>query len=190
MPTLADLSWPRSTARLSFRPATPTDAEPTWRYRRLPEVNRWLTSAPPTLEAYAERFRIPENLAKTLVLEKDGEVVGDLYLAVQDAWAQTEVAEQAKGVQAEIGWALAPEHTGHGFATEAVTELVRLCFEDLGLRRLVAYCFADNEASWRLMKRIGMRREAHVVGESLHRSGAWLDGLGYGLLAQEWRHRR
>ena len=64
-----------------------------------------------------------------------------------------------------------------------------MCFEDLGLRRVTANCFADNESSWRLMERVGMRREMHTVSESLHRSGAWLDGLGYALLADEWRTR-
>jgi hypothetical protein len=94
-------------------------------------------------------------LPKTLVIEFDGEVIGDLMLAVSDAWAQAEVVEQAREVQAELGWAL-----------------------------------ADNEASWRLMERVGMRREQHAVAESLHRSGAWLDGLGYALLADEWRGLR
>jgi RimJ/RimL family protein N-acetyltransferase len=52
---------------------------------------------------------------------------------------------------------------------------------------VTANCFAGNEASWRLMERVGMRRELHTVRESLHRSGEWLDGLGYALLADEWR---
>jgi RimJ/RimL family protein N-acetyltransferase len=68
-----------------------------------------------------------------------------------------------------------------------VGTLLRLCFEDLGLRRVTAQCFADNTASWRLMERVGMRRETHGVADSLHRSGAWLDGFGYALLADEWR---
>jgi RimJ/RimL family protein N-acetyltransferase len=67
--------------------------------------------------------------------------------------------------------------------------VLRICFEDLGLRRVTAECFAANEASWRLMERLGMRRESHNVGDSLHRSGEWLDGYGYALLADEWRER-
>ena len=66
-------------------------------------------------------------------------------------------------------------------------ELLRVCFDELGLRRVTADCFAANEASWRLMERVGMRREVHTLRESLHRSGEWLDGLGYALLADEWR---
>ena len=186
---LSELSWPVRTPRLLIRPATAADAETTWRYRRLEPVNRWLTRAPDTLEAYRAHFQDPESLAKTLVLEHDGEVIGDLMVAVEDAWAQVEVAEQARAVQAELGWALDPRHAGRGLATEAVRELVRLCFEDLWLRRVTANCFAENEASWRLMERVGMRRELYTVRESLHRSKGWLDGMGYALLADEWSQR-
>jgi len=188
LPTKLDtISWPLRTERLLIRPATAADAETTWRYRRLEEVSRWLTAAPGTAEEYAEHFLEPDRLAKTLVVEHDGIIAGDLMLRLQDAWAQTEVAEQAKGVEAELGWALHPSYAGRGLATEAVQALIRLCFEELGLRRVVANCFADNESSWRLMERVGMRREVHTVGESLHRSGRWLDGLGYALLADEYR---
>ena len=107
-----------------------------------------------------------------------------------DGWAQAEVAEQAKQVQGELGWVLHPAHHGHGYATEALTEVLRLCFEVLGLRRVTAGCFAANEPSWRLMERLGMRRETHTVRESLHRTEGWLDGLEYALLAEEWRARR
>ncbi len=108
-------------------------------------------------------------------------------LRVEDAWSQKEVVEDARGRDAELGWVLDPAYVGHGYATEAVRELLRICFVDLGLRRVTAICFADNEASWRLMERVGMRREVHTVEESLHRSGRWLDGLGYAMLAHEWR---
>ena len=82
---------------------------------------------------------------------------------------------------------LDPAHTGHGYATEAVRALLRHCFADLGIRRVTANCFLGNDTSWRLMERVGMRRETHAVRESLHRSGQWLDTVAYALLAEEWR---
>lgn len=123
---------------------------------------------------------------KTLLVELDGSVIGDLLISVQDAWAQDEVAEQARGVQANLGCGLHPAHNGHGYAIEAVGEVLRLCFDELRLRRVTADCFADNTASRRLMERVGMRREAYTVRDSLHRSGAWLDGIAYALLQEEW----
>ena len=55
---------------------------------------------------------------------------------------------------------------------------------------MIAQCFADNVASWKLMEQLGMRREEHAVQESLHRSGVWLDSLRYAILEDEWRARR
>jgi RimJ/RimL family protein N-acetyltransferase len=184
---LQDVAWPIHTERLTLRPAAKADLDASWRIRQLDAVNQWITSAPTDRESYQILFEDPGRLAKTLLIELDGVVIGDLMLAIEDGWAQSEVAEQARGVQAELGWCLDPEQAGRGYATEAVAALIRLCFDDLALRRVTANCFADNVASWRLMERLGMRREAYTVRDSLHRSGEWLDGMSYALLADEWR---
>jgi RimJ/RimL family protein N-acetyltransferase len=183
---LHSITWPVLTARLTLRAARPDDVASTWRFRQREDVSRWLTRAPASLDEHRSQFLDPVSLGKTVVIELAGQVIGDLMLRVEDAWAQAEIAAQARGVQAELGWVLHPDHAGHGYATEAVRELIRLCFEELGLRRVTANCFATNEASWRLMERVGMRRELHTIRESLHRSGEWLDGIGYALLAEEY----
>jgi RimJ/RimL family protein N-acetyltransferase len=181
------VAWPVRTERLSLRPACVEDDAPTWRFRQLDSVSRWITRAPSTFEQYSAGFRDAGRLATTVVIELDGQVIGDLMVRVEDGWAQAEVADRARGVQAELGWTLDPGHAGRGYATEAVRELLRLCFDELGLRRVTASCFADNVASRRLMERVGMRREVYAVRESLHRSGEWLDASGYALLDEEWR---
>jgi RimJ/RimL family protein N-acetyltransferase len=185
--TINDVGWPLRTERLAIRPATVTDSEAMWRYRRVPSVARWMTSSSADRADSLAKFELPDRLAKTLIIERDGVIIGDLMLAIEDAWSQIEVTEQAKAVQAEIGWCLDEVSTGYGYATEAVRELIRICFEELELRRLTANCFADNTASWRLMERVGMRRELHEVRGSLHRAEGWVDSLGYALLAEEWR---
>ena len=119
-------------------------------------------STPPTRRSTPPATSSESRLSKTLIVEHDGEVIGDLMLAVDDAWAQVEVAEQARSTQAELGWVIAPEHAGKGYATEAAGELLRFCFEDLGVRRVIAQCFADNVASWKLMERLGMRLEVRA----------------------------
>jgi RimJ/RimL family protein N-acetyltransferase len=113
-------------------------------------------------------------------------MVGDLYLSLSDAWAQAEVQDRTVDAQAEIGWALDPAYQGRGLAFEAARRLLALCFEDLRVHRVTAICFADNVASWRMMEKLGMRREAHTVQDSLHRERGWLDGFTYALLAGEW----
>ncbi|QIX28393.1 GNAT family N-acetyltransferase [Nocardioides sp. JQ2195] len=181
------MRWPLHTERLLIRPAEWEDAETTWPFRRLPEVNHWITRAPADHDEYVDLFRRPSSLDLTLVIERDLEVIGDLMLHVNDPWAQVEVREQAAATQAELGWCLHPDHGGKGCATEAVAALITASFEQLGLRRITAECFADNTASWRLMERLGMRREAHTRKDSLHRSGEWMDGLLYAVLREEWQ---
>lgn len=184
---IAALSWPKPTERLLIRPVSKDDFEALWQIRRQESVGRWMTSTSADWDRFVELMADPDRMGKTLVIERDGAVIGDLMLAPENAWSQTEVAERAQGVQAEIGWCIDPAMEGHGYATEAVRELVRIAFEELGLRRLVANAFAANEPSWRLMERLGMRREIYAVRESLHRNGEWMDGIGYALLADEWR---
>ena len=185
--SLDDLTWPVRTERLLIRRATAEDAEVTWPYRSDPAIAEWLTRLPTDRAAYDAWCASAEVLDAQLIMEHDGEVVGDLYLSVGDGWAQKELTEQAAGTEAEIGWVLVPAARGRGLATEAVAELLRICFEDLGLRRVTAGCFAANEGSWRLMERLGMRREAHTIGDALHRDHGWVDGMQYGLLEPEWR---
>ena len=183
------VAWPVRTDRLVLRLATVDDMESTWQIRRLPAVSQWMTSGADDREEFAATFAQPDRLAKILVVELDGRQIGDLMVSVEDAWAQTEVADQARGVQAELGWVIDPACAGNGFATEAASALLRICFVELGLRRVYAQCFADNAPSWRIMEKLGMRREEYAVRDSLHRSGQWMDGMRYAILLDEWQAR-
>ena len=141
-------------------------------------------------EADRLTFTEPKRLSDAVIVDHDGRIIGDFMLRIEDAWAQAEAPPDARRKQAELGWVLDPAYTGRGLATEAVEALLEECFTNLGIRRVTAICFLANTASWRLMERIGMRREQHAVRDSLHRSGRWLDSLTYAILAEEWPGRR
>jgi RimJ/RimL family protein N-acetyltransferase len=182
------ISWPVRTERLALRSATSADLRAVFDVRTLPEVGQWMPERPTSYPEFVLRFGELGILARTLVMELDGEVIGDLYLHVTDAWAQEDVADGA-GQEAEIGWCLSPAHQGLGYVSEAAAELVRLCFDHLGVRRISAAAFADNVPSLRIMERLGMRQENHGVRDSLHRELGWIDGVVYALLADEWSAR-
>ena len=119
------------------------------------------------LPAYAENFarpRVGQQDARDRARRPASSATSTS--GVEDPYAQTEVKEQAARSQAEIGWGLHPDHQGQGYAVEAVRALLGICFDEppqgLGLRRVIALCFADNEPSWRLMEKVRMRREAHT----------------------------
>ena len=88
----------------------------------------------------------------------------------------------------EIGWALGVEYRGCGYATEAATGLMNYGFQVLGLHRIQADTNSHNPASWKVMERLGMRREG-ILRDAVHEDGKWIDKYVYGILSHEWHNR-
>jgi RimJ/RimL family protein N-acetyltransferase len=181
------VTWPARTRRLTIRPIVSEDFPRLYEIRAAPGVTDWLTGRPTSLEEYVERYGTPERMASTLTLVHEDRVVGDLFCGVEAAYSQAEVRDEAAHTLAAIGWCLDPAYAGRGLATEAAGELLRICFEEIGVRRVVAGAFADNVASVRVMQKIGMRIEARNLRASLHRELGWLDHVEAAILADEWR---
>ncbi len=188
--TFQQLRWPVRTERLLLRPLEADDVPGLFEIRRQPAVARWMSAQPADYDEFAQAFADPARIDTMLVMLHDGVLVGDLYLAVSDAWGQREVAAGAKRTQAEIGWCVDPSYSGRGIASEGAAELLRLCFDGLGLRRVTAGAFAANGASIRVMEKIGMTVEGRGRQDSLHRELGWVDGVTAAVLADEWRAAR
>ena len=88
--------------------------------------------------------------------------------------------------RAEIGYTIAREHWSRGYATEAVRGLVDHAFGTLGLNRLEADIDPRNEASARLLERLGFTREGHLRERWIVK-GETSDTIFYGLLRSEWQ---
>jgi len=88
--------------------------------------------------------------------------------------------------QCEIGFTIAPDYQGRGYATEAVRLLVGYLFTARGKHRITACCDARNAASAAVLERLGMRREGHLR-QSTWAKGEWTDDLLYALLHEEWQ---
>jgi ribosomal-protein-alanine N-acetyltransferase len=85
----------------------------------------------------------------------------------------------------EIGWVIHPRYQGQGYATEAAAALLRYGFETLQVHRVIATCQPENAASWRVMEKLGMQREAHFR-KCIYRDERWWDEYLYALLEEEW----
>jgi RimJ/RimL family protein N-acetyltransferase len=68
-------------------------------------------------------------------------------------------AEYVEAGMVEVGWRLAREHWGHGYATEAAREALRFGFAEVGLPEIVSFTVPQNERSLRVMERIGLVRD-------------------------------
>ena len=95
----------------------------------------------------------------------------------------------ARDQRAELGYWLGADAWGQGYATEAAAALVDFGFAELGLSRVYAQVLEGNDASCRVLEKLGMLgegiRRRHVrKGKKLHDVSLW------GLLRDEWRDRR
>ena len=88
--------------------------------------------------------------------------------------------------EADIGYELAPEYWGQGYATEAALAIVSFGFREVGLHRISSWCIADNTASAKVLERVGLRPEGRFR-ENEYFKGRWWDTLLYGLLESERR---
>lgn len=82
---------------------------------------------------------------------------------------------------AEVWYKILPAFWGQGLATEALTEMVRLGFSDLGLHRIEAGCAVENIASFKVLEKVGMTREG-LKRKVLPLQGQWADNYIYGML--------
>ncbi|ATB31695.1 GNAT family N-acetyltransferase [Melittangium boletus] len=77
---------------------------------------------------------------------------------------------------------------GQGYITEAAQALMDFSFGTLGMHRMFADCDPRNPGSYRVMEKLGMRREAHFR-ENVFLKGEWCDSYVYAQLDHEWRAR-
>jgi RimJ/RimL family protein N-acetyltransferase len=173
------------TDRLVLRPFAGTDLGYIEDVMRRPEVVRYLywdamshAESVALLERRVQAASLSQpgdQLVLAVELRETSEVIGDVMLG----WAGS------RHHQGEVGYIFHPDFQGKGYASEAVRAMLRLGFDTVGLHRVIGRCDVRNTGSYRLMERIGMRREAHLV-ENEWFKGEWGSEFIYALLEHEW----
>ena len=174
----------RTDRRLLLRPARPDDAEPLAARRSDPEVaeyQNWI--APYPLDRAQEMVAAmaamdgPANdewWMLTIADPDDTVVFGELVVHL--TW---------EGRTAEIGYTLARDAWGHGYAPRPPTALVEYLFDTVGVTRVEGMLHPDNPASAMVLERVGMLFEGHT------RSSFWVgdensDDWFYGMTRPDW----
>jgi [ribosomal protein S5]-alanine N-acetyltransferase len=94
----------------------------------------------------------------------------------------------ARDRRAELGYWLGAEAWGEGFATEAADALVDFGFRELELSRVYAQVIDGNNASCRVLDKLGMMNEG-VRRRHIRKGKKLCDVIMYGLLRDEWLDR-
>ncbi|GAA4204052.1 GNAT family protein [Streptosporangium oxazolinicum] len=181
-------SYPIRTNRLILRPYTPDDLDALHAIHRLPQVTRYLYWEPRDREQTREALKrkitetalLEEGQALTLAVElaATGELLGDVLL----------IWHSRAHRSGEIGYVFHPDHHGRGYATEATRAVLELGFDGLDLHRVIGRLDARNEASARVLEKLGMRREAHFLDNEIVK-GEWTSEIVYAILRREWHAR-
>jgi RimJ/RimL family protein N-acetyltransferase len=188
-PPVLRLTEPWRTERLVLRPFAEGDLDAVHDMQSRPDVARYLYWSPRSRSesslSLQEKIRCRsieaegDALTVAVTWSAGGPVIGDLMLNYASATHR----------QAEIGYVFHPDVQGQGLATEAMRLVVDRAFAGLGLHRVYGRIDARNTASARVLERLGMRREAHLV-ENEWVKGEWTDEVVYGVLADEWARAR
>jgi RimJ/RimL family protein N-acetyltransferase len=169
------------TERLLIRKFSPDDWRGLYAYLSQEAVVKY-----EPYEVYTPEACVHEAEARSLdkrfwavCLLGSGKLIGNIFLAKKDygAW--------------ELGYVFNADYQGMGYATEAARALVGYAFVFCRARRVTAMCNPENRPSWKLLERLGMRREGHLrrnIYFKTDETGApiWQDTYEYGILAEEW----
>ena len=127
------------------------------------------------LALYARDRDLGQGHAFFVFREEDAALVGGVNLRnVMRGVAQS----------AQIGYWVGQPYARHGHISAAVQTVARFAFRTLGLHRVEAACCTDNEASRRLLLKVGFQEEGLARGY-LKINGKWRDHLLFGLIADE-----
>lgn len=177
-PALPTLESPR----LRLRPYRQDDARAVYALYSDPVVTRYWS-----FPAWTRREQASDYLAARMALETPAVYAWAMAEREGDRLIGTTTLFSLSGPhkRAEIGYSLLPARQGQGLATEALRTVLGHAFGPLGLERIEADVDPRNEASWRLLEKLGFRREG-LLRNRWRVDGEVCDSFLYGLLREEY----
>lgn len=164
------------TERLTLAPATAGDLDAILALWTDPDVRRYRWD-----DRVVSREKAAAVLDDVIAISEDGLGLWIVRVEGEDAVAGCVGLRPTPAPGVEPLVAFHPRYRGHGYATEALRALLDHAFGTLGFRWLSAIVDEPNEASARLVERLGFRRTEMVMGRKNLL-------LGYVLYASDW-HR-
>ncbi|MBQ6382832.1 MAG: GNAT family N-acetyltransferase [Clostridia bacterium] len=173
------------TPSLILRPMVMKDAEDIYVYSSDPEVARYVLWEPHRsvrdTRMYIRYIRslyhngLPSSWA--VVLRETGRVIG----SVGFMWVSEENSS------AEVGYSLSRQYWNRGYATEALSAVLRSAFSVLPLNRIEAQRDLRNPASGRVMEKCGMHQEG-TLRSRIYNKGEFIDVVLCAILRSDWEN--
>ena len=85
----------------------------------------------------------------------------------------------------ELGYWIGKQYWGQGISTYAAKQLCDFAFRTLDINRICASALEVNVGSWRVMEKLGMRREGTFI-KAIDQNGEFFNDLYYAVLREEY----
>jgi len=173
----------RDAPEIRLRPARPQDAQILKRWRSEPSVRMHQ----PLTDLTVAQLRSDVSSQRMADLYRSrGEKFQWIVEVDEDAagWITVVVSNWEHGL-AEVGYALSSSYQRRGVMVDALSQLLDQLFDRTTLERIEARCAVDNEASQKVLDRIGFRFEGRLRGYFKLR-GRRVDNYLYAVLRRDW----
>jgi len=128
------------------------------------------------LTGWQNEIKVEPRVSYTFIIETiEKQFVGIISISIV----------KVKYKNAEVWYKLRPDVWGKGYATEALNTIIEFGFETLNLHRIEAGCATGNIASYKVMEKAGMQREAHRR-KLLPLKNGWSDNYEYAILDEDY----
>ena len=174
------------TKRLMLRPFDRNDLDIITRLYSDAEIMEYMPF--PVMDREMARELLDRNVAGWTVTPQVHYEMAVVCRDTGEKLGRAEITRYHSEESAMIGWMLIKSAWGKGCATEIAEALIDCCFRELRVHRVFARCHPDNIASWRVMEKCGMRREAHFVQKCKYTKAdgvRWEDELEYALIRKQ-----
>jgi len=173
-----------TTENLILRPGRLSDFDAVNSYAQMDDVCRFIRPSEgdektrKMLESFVQpwKFELGEWHGLIITLPELDQAIGDVVFRIDDLLTR----------RVEVGYRLSPTYASKGYITEATKAAVDMLFNALDITKIVARCDTRNIPSYKVMEKLGMKREAEFKAHYLN-GNEFTDQYNYGILKSEWR---
>jgi ribosomal-protein-alanine N-acetyltransferase len=134
-----------------------------------------LEQAEKMIDNFAAAYSSKRSMRWGIQLKETGELVGTIGLNNLQIWSK----------KCEVGYDLHPNYWGKGYVKEVLQTVISYCFDELNLSRIGATTFPANEASWKILLKIGFEKEG-LLRNYLYQGSQNHDALMFSIIREDW----
>lgn len=192
------------TNRLELKVPTMKEQYDLWQILKQENINKWYMPTPERFHGDREAFQKSlndwekqqkyyqmkidmlnenSNMFTWSIFIKDGPVIGQITVQPQS------YSPNCPEIR-DIGWFIAPDYQGKGYAYEAAEAILKYMFYEVEIEEIKTSAAEINKSSWNLMEKLGFERLGEDVSTYKDENGEFLPSFTYILTRDKYLNKR